>query len=266
MFPYTAAATTMAAIFPPWSLEGGIEALVRRLKEPRERERIRRDIGEVAPMWPPWGGNGWAHNLVRAVGWERIHVGTVATASGRRAEGLSLAALGEREGRTPFEAIADLMIDQDGRVSQIIHGISGEEGREEGIEEILSHPAGAICTDANDTGRGLPHPAAYGAFPRVLGRYVRERGLLTLEEAIRKMTSYPASILGLDDRGVLREGAAADLVVFDAENIGSEATFSNPRTLASGIASVWVNGARVFENGRLTSEFPGRVLRSGAAR
>jgi N-acyl-D-aspartate/D-glutamate deacylase len=263
MFPYTAAATTMAAIYPPWSLQGGVWALIGRLRDTGTRGKIRRDIETVEPTWPPWGEDGWAHNLVRAVGWERITVGTVATGSGRWAEGLDLGALGARRGIDPFDAISDLMIDQEGRVSQIIHGISGEDGDDGGLVALLTDPHGAVCTDANDTGRGRPHPAAYGAYPLVLGTFVRERRVLALEEAIRKMTSYPASILGLEDRGVVREGAAADLVVFDPASIGSEAGYVEPRRIATGIDAVIVNGGIVVRSGALTGERPGVVLRRG---
>lgn len=263
MFPYTAAATTMAAIYPPWSLEGGLPALVERLGDAVARARIRRDIEEVVPSWPPWGEDGWAHNLVGAVGWKRIHVGTVATEAGRWAEGMDLESLGRAVSEDPFEAISNLMVAEQGRVSQIIHGISGDPEDDAPLVSLLRDPHGAICTDANDTGRGLPHPAAYGTYPRILGHFVRERSCLTLEEAIRKMTSYPASILGLRDRGVLRAGAAADLLIFDPAGIGSAATFTDPRRIADGIDAVIVNGVVVMERGRLAETNPGVVLRRG---
>jgi len=263
MFPYTAAATTMAALYPPWSLEGGLEGLVGRLRDRSARARIRRDVETRSPAWPPWGEDGWAHNLVRAVGWKRITVGTTASGGDGRGEGLDLEALAEREGTDPFEAISDLMITEAGNVSMIIHGISGEEGSDGGLVTLLTDPRGAICTDANDTGRGLPHPAAYGTYPKVLGEFVRDRGLITMEEAIRKMTSYPAAILGLGDRGVLREGAAADVVVLDPATVGSDATFPEPRRPARGIEAVVVNGAVLMSKGKLAESNPGRVLRRG---
>jgi len=238
-----------------------VAALVARLKDRSTRDRVRRGIENVAPVWPPWGEDGWAHNLVRAVGWRLITVGSVGGDSGRWAEGLDLEALARRTGKDPFDAISDLMIDQEGCVSQIIHGISGEEGNDAGLVMLLRDPHGAVCTDANDTGRGLPHPAAYGTYPRVLGHFVRDRGVLPLPEAIRKMTSYPASILGIPDRGVIRRGAAADLVIFDPATIGSEATYADPRRPASGIDAVIVNGAVVMDHGRLTGACPGVVIR-----
>lgn len=261
MFPYTAAATTMAAIYPPWALEGGLGALVSRLRDREARARMKLEIGDASPVRPAGEESGWAHPLVRAVGWERITVGAVATEAGRWAEGLDLVTLAARARSDPFEAISDLMVSEDGRVSQIIHGISGEEGNDRGLVTLLADPNGAVCTDANDIGRGLPHPAAYGTYPRVLGHFVRKRGVLPMEEAIRKMTSYPASILGLRDRGVIRRGAAADLVIFDPATMGSEATFSRPRRTATGVAFVIVNGTILLENGVLSTSNPGQVLR-----
>jgi len=266
MFPYTAAATSMAAIYPPWALEGGLGSLVARLRDPALRARIRLDVARAAPVWPPWEEGGWAHNLVRAVGWERITVGTVASESNRWAEGKDLASVARERGGDPFDAISDLMAAEEGRVSQIIHGISGDDGDESRLVTLLADPHGAVCTDANDTGRGRPHPAAYGTYPKVLGTYVREKRALPLEEAIRKMTSYPASILGLSDRGILRRGAAADVVVFDPLSVGSGSTYQDPRRIASGIDAVIVNGDIVVDAGRLTGVNPGVVLRRVAGR
>ena len=126
---------------------------------------------------------------------------------------MTLEELGRARGREAFDAIADLMIEEDGNVGQFVEDISGEEG----LAALVKHPGIAFITDANDYGKGKPHPAAYGSFPRILGRYVRKERLLTLPEAVRRMTSLPASILGLEDRGVLREGACADVVMFDPD-------------------------------------------------
>jgi N-acyl-D-amino-acid deacylase len=204
---------------------------------------------------------------VKAVGWDLITIGSVGSEINRRLEGMSLAQLGRATGRSPLDAVCDLMLEERGMVSQIIHGISGEEGDEAGIETLLSHPAGCVCTDANDFGKGRPHPAAYGTYPRVLGRYVRERKLMTLQAAIHKMTGAPAALLGLKDRGVVRKGAFADLVIFDPETVGSEATFDDPRRLATGIIAVVINGNRVLVEGSGAATPPiaarpaGKVLR-----
>jgi N-acyl-D-amino-acid deacylase len=260
MFPYTAAATMMLAIYPPWALDGGVGSLLARLADPAARSRIGRAIDIFIPSWPPWTPDGWPHNLVRAVGWDLITIGSVGSDANRRLEGMSLAELGRARGRSPFDAISDLMLEERGMVSQIIHGVSGDEAHQEGIETLLTQPDACVCTDANDFGKGNPHPASWGAFPRVLGRYVRERNLLTLEQAIHKMTGHPARLLGLTDRGILRPGAQADLVVLDPATVGSEATYGEPRRAPTGIRAVMVNGSAVF--GPEAAETPrGRVIR-----
>jgi N-acyl-D-amino-acid deacylase len=257
MFPYTVAATMMLAIFPPWSLEGGLPRLIERLKDDGERESIRVSIETVSPSWPPWREGGWPHNLVKAVGWDRIRVSTVGSDRNRAAEGMTLEELGRARGRDAFDAIADLMIEEEGDVGQFVEDISGEEG----IATLVKRPDIAFITDANDYGKGKPHPAAYGSFPRVLGRYVRKEALLTLPEAVRRMTSLPASILGLEDRGVLREGACADVVVFDPELIEDRASFEVPRLKARGVEMVLVNGKAVYRAGALIGALPGVALR-----
>jgi len=264
VFPYTAAATMMLAIYPPWSLEGGVHRLLERLAEPAQRAAIRQAIETVEPTWPAWTPDGWPHNLVRAVGWERITIGSLGSVARRDTVGMTLAQLGRARGVTPFDAICDLMIQERGNISQIIHGISGDEAHQEGLSALLSDRAAAVCTDANDHGKGRPHPAAYGAFPRVLG-WVRERGLMPLEEAIRKMTSWPAARLGLKGRGVVEPGAWADLVVLDAGRIGSPATYEDPRRKAAGVRWVMVNGAIALDAARpdAVAEPAGRVLRRG---
>ncbi len=263
MFPYPAAATTMLALFPPAALAGGVAALLERLRDPSERRRIRDAVESQEPRWPPWEPGGWPHNLSLAVGWERISIGSVGSAERRELEGLTLAELGRRCGAPPFEALCDLLLAEEGRVSQIVHDVTGDGSHERGLEAILCHPAGALCTDANDYGRGKPHPAAYGAFPRVLGRYVRERRSLGLEEAVRKMTSMPAALLGLRDRGQVREGMRADLVLFDPRRVEDRATLEEPRQEPAGIDMVLVNGTIAVEGGTPTGAQAGRVLRRG---
>ncbi len=257
MFPYPVAATMMYAIYPPWALDGGTAALLERLADPASRDRIREAIGTHSPDWPPWRPGGWPHNLVGAVGWEGIRVASVGGAGRDDAVGLSLAELGAARGRPPFDAISDLMLEAGGAVGQFVLDISGEDG----LRALAADPSVAFITDANDYGLGSPHPAAYGAFPRVLRRYVREEGLLSLEEAIRRMTSLPAEIAGLSDRGRIRSGWPADLVLFDPGRIHDRATLEDPRQRAEGIRATFVNGEPVTWDGQLTGALPGRVLR-----
>ena len=259
LFPYHAAATIMAALFPPSALEGGVSSLLSRLRDPAQREALRRQVEETVPTWPPWEVDGWSHNLVRAVGWDSIRI---ASAAGCGEDvGRTLSELAEARGRAPFDALSDLMLEHDGNVGQLVFGITGEEGDPGPMETLLSHEAGALCTDAEDLGRGQPHPAAYGAFPRVLGTWVRERGVLSLPEAIRRMTGLPAEIFGLAERGLVQPGWKADLTVFDPETVADRATYEAPRRPPQGIPYVVINGVPVVEEGRYRPAAAGEVLR-----
>jgi N-acyl-D-aspartate/D-glutamate deacylase len=261
VFPYTRAATMMAAVFPPWSLDGGLEALVRRLRDPSQRRRIREDIETQVPEWPPWSAGGWPHNLVGAVGWDGILVASVGANGPTDWVGRNLAELGAELGRDPFDVVADLMIDQRGRVGQLVDEISGRGEQVDALLEILRHPSAAVISDAEDYGRGTPHPAHAGAFPRAL-RLARERELMPLEAMVRKMTGHPAELYGIRERGVVRVGAAADLTVLDSDGVTDRATWEEPRRTASGIPWVIVNGTIAVEQGRLVEGSAGRVLRA----
>lgn len=258
MFPYTAAATMMIAIYPPWSLEGGVDALLERLQNTKTRARIRRDIAQKKSSCAP---NGWPHNLVRATGWGAIYIGYVASRKNKRYENRSLLELGKLMGKEPFDAIADLLIAERGQVSMLIFEVTGERDARELLSRYARHPLSAFCTDAEDYGRGLPHPAAYGAFAKILGRFVREDKTLSLAEAVRKMTSYPAQIFGLKDRGVIRPGAFADIVLFDPKQIKDRATYAHPRRAATGIKCVIVNGNIAFAEGEWNNSPSGVVIK-----
>ena len=261
MFPYTAAMTMMIAIYPPWALEGGWPQFMKRVQDPEIRKKIENDIQNVVPTWPTWRPGSWPHNLVKAAGWENIHIGYMPSEENKKYEGLNLVELGEMVGKPPFDAITDLMVEEDGAISQLIFGVSGDRSNDEPLRAIIKHPLGGYATDAIDIGRGRPHPAAYGTYPRILGHYVRELKLLTLEDAIRRMTSFPANRLGLRDRGIIVEGYFADLVVFDPDTIIDRATYEDPRQFAEGIDYVIVNGQVLLEQGELKGIRPGKVLR-----
>lgn len=261
MFPYTAAMTMMIAIYPPWALDGGWPQFLRRVQDPNTRKKIEHDIETVVPSWPTWVPGSWPHNLVKAAGWKNIYIGYIPSEKNRRYEGLNLIELAEKMRKSPFEAITDLMIEEKGAISQLIFGVSGDRENEEPIKAIIRHPLGGYATDAVDIGRGKPHPAAYGMYPRLLGRYVREEKLVTLEDAIRRMTSFPANRLGIKDRGMIAEGYAADLVLFDPDRIRDRSTYENPRQFPEGIHQVIVNGQVLLENGEIKKIRPGKVLR-----
>ncbi len=246
MFPYTAAATMMIAIYPPWALEGGVDVLLERLQNPKLRERIARDIETKKSSCAP---NGWPHNLVRATSWEAIYIGYVASRKNKRYENRNLLELARLTKKSPFDAISDLLIAERGQVSMLIFEVSGEKDSRELLGKYARHRLSTFCTDAEDYGRGLPHPAAYGAFAKIFARLVREDNALTIEEAVRKITSYPAQIFGLHERGVIRPGAFADLVLLNLAKVTDPANYAYPKRLATGVKYVFINGQSVLENG-----------------
>lgn len=182
------------------------------------------------------------------------------SAKNKPLEGKSVAQIARKRGKEPFETAVELTLEEGGRISMLIFGLSGNEEGEAWPQRTLSHPLAAFETDAILTGRGLPHPAAYGTFPRILGRYVRELKLLPMEEAVRRMTSFPAQRLGIKDRGVLREGAYADLVLFNPATVADRATCANPYQFPVGIERVWINGKPVVEQ-ETPGKSPGQAYR-----
>jgi N-acyl-D-amino-acid deacylase len=264
VIPYTAANTTFLAILPPWSLDGGVPKLLDRLGDPETRARIKHDVEHVIPHWPTWDAGGWPHNLIEATGWANTWIMWVESERNKSFEGKSLARLAEETGKDPFDVAADLILDEKGQVTALYFGVSGDREEEWALRQILQHPRAAIETDAFSLGRGRPHPALYGSFPKVLGQYVREERLMTLEEAVRRMTSLSADRFGLKDRGLLREGYSADITVFDPDAVWDNASYLEPESPPSGIDYVLVNGHVVVERGEPdVSVLAGHVLRAG---
>lgn len=261
MIPYTSVCTTMTVLYPPWVLSGGIPAFLDRLRDPFTRQRIRHDIEAQVPRWPPWTADGWPVNIVRDFGWTNIYVSFVSSEESKPYEMKSIAQIAEMTGKDPFDAVSDLVIHEGGAVTQLLFGISGDRTTDAPLKEQMRQPDRMFITDAWETGRGMPHPGAYGAYPRILGRYVREENVLPLEEAIRRMTGLPAGRLGLSERGILREGAWADLVIFDAKTIRDRSTYEAPRQAPAGIHYVLINGELVVEEGRYNGKLVGQVLR-----
>ena len=260
MFPYTAAATTMTAIYPPWALEGGFPKLRERLLDPTVRLRMAREVEQFRPRWPPWGPRGWPHNLVRATGWDAITIGSVTRAVHRQYVNRTLTELGRLTGKHPFDAISDLLVAEEGQVSMLLFEISGEDAQPEYLRRLATHRLACFCTDAEEVGRGVPHPAAYGAFPRLLSKFVGPPPLLSFEEAVHRMTLRPARLFGLRDRGVIRPGAFADLVLCQPEELRDRATWRSPRRTASGISLLLINGGVAWRGGKLEA-VRGQVIR-----
>jgi N-acyl-D-aspartate/D-glutamate deacylase len=265
VIPYTAVCTTMLALYPPWSLGGGVSVFLERLRDPVVRARMKHEVEETSPVWPPWAAEERiAMNIARECGWDHIRLAHVEGAANKDCEHLTIADIGRRRGTDPFDALSDLLLQESGVATQLIFGISGDEATDEPLLPLLRSPRLAFVSDAWEIGKGFPHPGAYGAFPRVLGHYVRERRLLGLEEAVRKMTSLPSDRLGLRDRGRVMTGCKADLVVFDPRTVADRSTFTDPRRFAAGIDEVLINGRRVVAGREFRPQAAGRVLRRAA--
>jgi N-acyl-D-aspartate/D-glutamate deacylase len=253
-YPYTAAHTTLATVLPPDVLALDLDEAVALLRDPAARRRIR-DL-------QAHGSSGW-ENVAADPGWDGVVIAFSATRPSWN--GRSLAEIADSEGGDPADLALDVLADERLAVDCVLHCMD-----ERDVETIMAVPWIAVCTDGEARrpghpvlGRGVPHPRAYGSTARVLGRYVRERGVLPFETAVAKLTSVPAERLGLHDRGVVREGWAADLVVLDAETVIDTATFERPGSYPVGIPHVAVNGRLAVRDGIETGERPGRLLRRG---
>jgi len=244
-YPYTAGSTLLSVLLPPWAREGGVEPTLARLRDAAARDRMRRDIGNGIPGW---------ENIAGLCGWEGIMVAGVASAANRALEGETIADLAKRRGADPLDVVADLLVAERMQVSMVDF-----YGCEENVRAFAAHRLQTVGTDGIVAGRA--HPRLWGTFPRILGRFVREARIESLEEAVRKMTGAAANRLGLADRGILRPGMAADLVVFDPETVEDRATYREPELPPAGIDWVFVNGVSVVEKGAVTGATPGRVLR-----
>jgi N-acyl-D-amino-acid deacylase len=246
-YPYTASSTSIAsALLPAWALEGGRQATLGRLKDPATRARIR--TGSMAMIRDERGGGDPRNVQLASCGFDASLAGKTL------ADVVSL-----RKLPATLESAADatMWIVEQGGCQGIFHAMSDED-----LERIIRHPATMIASDGEVPifGRANPHPRSYGTFARVLAVYVREKKILSLEEAIRKMSSFPAARLGLSDRGLLRPGMKADIAVFDPAGVRDLATFDKPHQYAAGFSYVIVNGQVVFESGAMTAARPGRVL------
>ena len=266
VIPYIAANTTLLAIFPPWSLAGGVATLLERLQDPAIRQDIRRSIEEDLPGWPCWLEGDWPHNLVEATGWDNIMVIWVESQKNKHLEGKTIPEIATAQGTDPFEAAFDLALEEQGHAMALYFGVSGDRTTEELLEQLMAHPLASIETDAIITGRGVPHPAGYGAFPRTLGYFVRERKLFSLEEAVRKCTSIAAERFGLKQRGYIKEGMFADITVFDPETVDDTTSYEDPTSPPMGIEHVLMNGEVVVDEGRYQpAKQAGQVIRRGGS-
>jgi N-acyl-D-aspartate/D-glutamate deacylase len=250
VYPYLASSSTLLLRLPEWSHEGGGAQVAARLRDPETRERIRREVVEHLARGIPAGTP------------ETVLLSRTASPDHQRYLGMTIGEIADAMGTEPADAILELVERAEGRVGAIYFGIRDEDLRLAlGLPWTSVGSDGAALAPEGVLARGHPHPRAYGTFPRVIARYVRELDVLTMEEAIHKMTGLPASQLGLAGRGVLTPGSQADVVVFDPVAFRDRATFEDPHQLAEGVEALIVNGQLVVDRGVHTGRKPGRVLR-----
>jgi len=254
-YPYTRASNGLDACLPLWVREGGTDAMLKRLSDPATRERIKAEMDDP-------NAKGWENQWYGSGGADGVMLSSVLSADLKKYEGMTFTAIGKARGSDPRDAVMDLVIADRGN-SYVVISIMDEAD----VRAALAHPLVSIDTDSASRAEDGPlsdsksHPRAWGTFPRILGKYVRDEKLLTLEEAVRKMTSRAAIRVGLTDRGLLRPGFFADITVFDPATIRDVATFEDPNRYSVGVKHVLVNGEAVVKDGRITNARPGRPLR-----
>ena len=257
-YAYTAWFNSLSAMVPPWAHDGGTAKLLERLQDPAARRRMRKDM-ETAGSWE---NNAWQEISDPA----KILIGAVQNPALLSLQGKTLADVARQKKADPIDALFDLLVEDRAFTSVAVFGMD-----EPDVLLALQQPWVSINNDSQGTapdgilGQDHPHPRAYGTFPRILRKYVREEKRLTLEDAIRKFTSLPAQRMRLGDRGVLKRGMWADIVVFDPDSVRDRATFEKPNQLSEGMRWVLVNGVAVIGDGKATGALPGKVLRGAGA-
>ena len=260
VYPYTAGSTILAATFVPlWAFEGSIDTLLERLRDPETRARVIRESKDQIlrfvdlPRWLAWIPKRWLLPVILRQLGELVVVSSVKRQHGY--EGRSLSSIARERGTSPHDTAVDLLIEEDIAVAAIAHLMS-----EQDVQTVLRHPRTSIGTDGFPLREGKPHPRTFGAFPRVLERYVRELGLYSLEQAVHRMTGLTARAAGLHDRGTLAAGNAGDLVLFQPAGVKDLATYADPKRSPEGIRHVFVGGAWTVRDGAHTGARGGRVL------
>jgi N-acyl-D-aspartate/D-glutamate deacylase len=255
VYPYRAGQNNLSSIIPPWAHEGGVNELLKRIQDPALKERLTREILNGIP------GTNWYNHFTATGSWEGMQVSSFSNPNYKKYEGQRMNQIIAALGKDPVDALFQVLLDNGGSVPTVFF-----HHNEEDMRYALRQPFVSIGSDGRAVATtGLlaaehPHPRYYGTFPRILGRYVRDEKVITLEEAIRKMTSANANKLRLYDRGLLRAGLAADVTIFDPAKVIDHSTYEKPHQYSTGIVHVFVNGIAVLRDGEHTSARPGTIV------
>jgi N-acyl-D-amino-acid deacylase len=243
IYPYIAGSSLLSQIIPDWLHADGVPKMIEKLNDPEIREKIAAEYEE------------------KGRDWSKVIVSFVKSLKNKDIEGMSIADIAEKRGHDIVDAICEIMIDERGEAMNISFW-----GVEEDVDTLVKHPLVMPCSDgwvlapSGSLGEGKPHPRCYGAFPRYIHQYVKKKEILRLEDAVRRMTSLPASRLGLQDRGLLREGLKADITIFDFSRIRDLSTYQDPHRYPDGVEYVIINGEIAIENGEHTGSLSGEIL------
>jgi N-acyl-D-amino-acid deacylase len=247
VYPYDAGSTMLTTLLPPWALEGGVEACLSRLRDPSARQRIKQEMSEEQEDWD---------NLIVSTGWQSVIISSVSDKN-KHLEGRNILDISQELGKDPYDTALDLLLEEEGNVSIVYFHMSGDD-----VEQVIRYDHSLIISDSLGCTTGKPHPRLYGTYPRLFAKYVREKKILSLEQAIRKVTSFPAQRFHLGKRGLLRPGYHADIAIFDPNKIMDTATYQDPMNNPDGIHHVIVNGVKTIEHKKNLHVNAGCVIKS----
>lgn len=254
VYPYTAYGSGLIDLIPPWVKKDGPQIMCQRLQDPQLRQQAITDMEQ--------GLDGW-DSILTSPNWaDYVQIASLRTQENKWMEGLRISQIAQKRGCTPYELVVDLMVEESASVKCVWFAMDEQE-----VADIMRHPLavfgtdGRACATYGPLAQGAVHPRYYGTYPRILEKYVRQEGLLTLEEAIHKATGAVAKRFGIDSRGILKEGFHADLLLFDPDTVGETCTFASPHRYPQGIDLVIVNGRIVVAHGIHTGALPGQILR-----
>ncbi len=246
VYPYTAGSTQLIQVLPPDYLEGGFAKIVKRLENVEKRKELTQRLKTPSDSF---------ENLVSSIGWGNIRVTTVQTKKNKPYVGKSIEEIANLQNKDPYDCAYDMLIEENCNIAMVDFITS-----EEDIQKILKYPHTNVISDTVYPTGGVPHPRMYGTFPRILEKYVKEENVLTIEEAVYKMTSLPAALYQMNQKGILKEGMDADILIFDLNKVSTKATYDNPRCLATGFSHVFVNGTLSVKDDVYLSTKTGKVL------